>query len=89
MAQSLPSVEIPFNTWVDLYDATGIVVGTKIIIQNIGSAEVDLVESATVPTAAIGKNTLPPREFFTNTAANVGAWAFSGTGSTLQVEESS
>ena len=87
MATSLPSVTIPANTWVDIYDATGIVLGTQIILQNIGSSEVDLVESATQPASSIGHNSLPPREFFTNSASAVGAWGFSLTGSTLQVEE--
>ena len=87
MATSLPSVTIPINTWVDLYDATGIVAGTQLIIQNIGSSEVILVESSTQPTSATGHNSLPPREYLTNSASNVGAWAFSDLGTTLQVEE--
>ncbi len=51
MATSLPSVTIPFNTWVDIYAETGITVGAQLIIQNIGSSEAKLVESATEPTS--------------------------------------
>lgn len=87
MAQSLPSVTIKFNEWVDLYAATGIAVGTKIIIQNIGSANAKLSESAAQPLPTVGFNEIPVREFFTNTELNVGAWAFSETGTVLQVEE--
>jgi hypothetical protein len=88
MATSLPRVFLPANTWVDLYLATGIVAGTQLVVQNTGSDEVTLVESATMPiTNSTGFNLLPVREFFTNTAANVGAWAFSSQGSSLQVEE--
>ena len=86
MATSLPSVLIPPNQWVDLYAATGISVGTQIIVQNIGSSEADLTESAAEPISSDGFNPIPPREFFTNAAGNVGAWAFSRDKTTLQVE---
>ena len=89
MATSLTPVELPRNTWVDIYDATGILAGTQVIIQNTGSSEVDLTESATQPgidDGTLGINKIPPRVYFTNLAANVGAWAYSQTGSTLQVE---
>jgi len=87
MAQSLPSINLPVETWVDIYAATGIVAGTKLIIQNTGSSVVKLVESATEPLVDTGYNSLPTREFFTNADANVGAWAKSKTGGSLQVEE--
>lgn len=87
MATSLPSVTIPLNTWVDLYSDTGISIGTQLIIQNIGSSEAILVESASQPTPSIGHNTIPVRSYLTNAASAVGAWAFSETGTTLQVEE--
>jgi len=88
MATSLLPVPIPPNTRVDLYDATGILVGNQLIVQNIGSSEAELTESAAEPDDAAGFNSLVPREFFTNSAANVGAWAFSKLGTILQVEES-
>ncbi len=88
MAQSLPPVNLPVETWVDIYSATSIVAGTKLIIQNTGSSEVKFVESATEPLNDTGYNSLPTREFFTNADANVGAWAKSKTGGSLQVEES-
>ena len=88
MATSLPSVRLPVNTWVDLYAATGITAATKLIIQNTGSSEVILVESATEPQqSTTGFNSLVTRDFFTNNAGNVGAWALSKTGGKLQVEE--
>ena len=90
MATSLPPVRLPPNVWVDIYAETGIVTGTKLIIQNTGSSEADLVESATIPDSpTTGYNSIPTREFFTNADANVGAWAKSKTGGKLQVEESS
>lgn len=86
MATSLPSVPLPPNTWVDLYAATGIVAGTQLVVQNIGSGPAELTESATEPVGTVGFNAIPTREYLTNDAANVGAWAISATGTTLQVE---
>lgn len=88
MAQSLPTVTMKKNTWVDIYNATGITAGTQLIIQNTGESDVNLVESASEPDNSIGHNLLIPTQFFTNTAANVGAWGFSQRGTILQVEES-
>ena len=87
MATSLPPVTLTDNVWVDLYDVTGIVVGTQLIIQNIGSSEALLSESASEPTTVSGYNIIPTRTYLTNTTANIGAWAFSENGTTLQVEE--
>ena len=87
MATSLPPVKIPVNTWVNLYLATGISVGTQIIVQNTGSSEAVLTESATLPVGVVGVNAIIPRAYLTNAATNVGAWAFSQLGTTLQVEE--
>ena len=87
MATSLSPVIIPPTTWVDLYDATSIVVGTQIIIQNTGGSEALLSESATEPDNESGYNAIVPRVYLTNETAADGAWAFSDTGTTLQVEE--
>lgn len=87
MATSLPSVAIPSNVWVDLYAETGIVVGTQLIIQNIGSSEAILSESVAKPIPATGHNIISPRQYLTNAGVAVGAWSFSELGTTLQVEE--
>lgn len=88
MSTSLPPVNLPRNVWIDLYAETGITAGTQLIIQNIGKDEAVLTESATQPTSGYGHNKLPSRDFFTNTASNVGAWAYSSFGTKLQVEAS-
>ena len=85
MATTIPVTIIPPNTWVDLYADTSIVVGTLLNIQNIGSSEVQLTESVGEPSGITGVYLLPVRDFIENTAANVGAWAFSQTGSVVQV----
>ena len=87
MATSLPPVKIPSGTWVDLYSETGISPGTKIIIQNLGDSKVRVSESSTIPTLQSGYNVLSPNGYLTNTASNVGAWAYAHEGTSLQVEE--
>jgi hypothetical protein len=87
MPQSLPSVILPRNKWVDLYAETGITIGTSIIAQNTGKDEIILTESLAEPVGAVGHHKLPTREFFVNSAGNIGAWALSSRGSKLQVEE--
>ena len=86
MATSLLSIPLPPNTWVDLYDATGITIGTQIIIQNIGSSEVKVTESLNEPLDPEGFNLIVARGFVTNADSNIGAWAIAELGSTLQVE---
>ena len=90
MSTSLLPVSLPADTWVDLYLSTGISVGTQLIIQNRRTDEVFLTESAVEPSgliASLGGNPLVGKEFFTNVTGNVGAWAYSYKGGSLQVEE--
>lgn len=90
MSTSLLPVPLPPETWVDLYLSTGISVGTQLIIQNRRTDDVFLTESAVEPSgliADLGGNPLIGKEFFTNVAGNVGAWAYSYKGGSLQVEE--
>ncbi len=87
MAQSLPSVKLESKEWVDLYDATGIVVGTQIIIQNIGDSNVRLVEAASQPSLNGGYNLVVGKNYSTSATAPIGAWAYSHEGTLLQVEE--
>lgn len=87
MATSLPPVIIPPSTWVDLYDETGITIGVQLVIQNTGGSDARLSESATEPDNESGYNTIIPRVYLTNQTSAVGAWGFSDTGTTLQVEE--
>lgn len=86
MSTSLPRVTIPANTWVDLYDATGITVGTQLIIQNTGHDEARLTESASTPTTE-GYNPLGLGDFITSADTPVGAWAYSRLGTALQIAE--
>lgn len=90
MSTSLSPVSLPVETWVDLYAATGITIGVQLIIQNRRTDDVFLSESVSAPTgliADLGGNQLVGKKFFTNTTGNVGAWAYSVKGGSVQVEE--
>ena len=87
MAESLPPISISNNQWVDLYAATGIDSGTSIVVQNTGSNDCALVESDSQPNiSTTGKHIIAPKDHMVNEASNIGAWAFSALGTTLQVE---
>lgn len=91
MATSTPPVTLPSNTWIDIYDATGISVGTQVTIQNTGSNVTLLSESATEPTLTFkqtGFNKVNPDTFLISAETPVGIWAYAKAGSRLQVEES-
>lgn len=79
MAATLPNVVLPANTWVDIYAATGIAVGTKIIVENLGSAPADLVSAATAPTQPVadGFNRCHQRQQKSNEDGDPGAFAIS------------
>lgn len=89
---TLPNVKVPIGEWIDLYSETGLAVGTKIIVQNIGSSPCYLVDSAAEPNIlGTGYNIIQPSDkpnnFLTNSDAPEGAWAYSPLGTTLQVIE--
>lgn len=84
-------VNIPADTWVDLYAASGITVGTQLSAQVQGSGvEVKIQTSATQPTELSGvvlKSSLGMQAV--NKAGSVGEWAYSvGTEAALYVSES-
>ncbi len=86
MAHSLPSVVLPSGTWVDIYLSTGITTGTKIIIQNLGSSTVRLVESSTEPLLTDGFNLISGKDFLESADVPIGVWAYAYSGVSLQVE---
>ena len=85
MANSLPNVTLPEGVWVNLYAATGIAVGTKIIVQNLTPSYVRLCSKATAPTSADGFNAIPFARNAVNQASDAGAWAMSTSGGNLSV----
>lgn len=76
MADTLPNVSLPAGTWVNLYTATGIAVGTQIIVQNICNATVRVATKATAPLVTDGHNIILPGQEKMNPTSASGAWAF-------------
>ena len=80
MSDTLPNTPITAGVWVDVYALTGIAVGTKLIVENVGMCDVYLAVQATQPGPEhndynILKRTGPK---VTNNAGDSGAWAFCG-----------
>ncbi len=85
MADTLNNITLASGTWVNLYTSSGIAVGTKIIVQNIGNGDVYLNTGATTPTSLSAYNVLPETEEKQNSAGDTGAWAFSIRGGNVNV----
>ena len=80
MADTLPNVPLAAGVWTDLYAATGITVGTSILIQNLGSNPIYIHAGPDVPVAPIGPDgfkKLPPGREAVNESGDTGAWALS------------
>lgn len=48
-------VDLPANTWVDVYAEIGEAEGTAMVIQNITGVDVYITESATEPASSFGQ----------------------------------
>jgi len=80
MADTLPNIPLPRNTWVDLYAASGIAVGTRIKVSSlITDAVIRVHTSSTEPAADAGYTPIKALEFATNNAGESGAWAMCKT----------
>ena len=51
MADTLPDVTVPSDSFIDAYSATGITVGTPLLITNKGGYTILAVEAASQPSA--------------------------------------
>lgn len=69
----------------DLYAATGIPVGTQILVQNIGVCDVFLTSQAEEPTDDVAYQILERGEFARNDFNDAGAWAYCFAGGALNV----
>ena len=87
MADTSNNIPLPASTWVDLYAATGITVGTQLLVQNQSTQSCKIYAGATPPadltvnTAAF--KTLPGWQEAKNTDGDTGAWAISLAGDGL------
>ena len=77
MADNLPNTPLVANQATDLYAATGIAVGVKIEVQNIGCADVTLYSQLTSPSVGDGQQIIKRGRYMENDAGDLGAWAIS------------
>ena len=72
----------------NLYAATGIIVGTKVSVQNVASGDVRVNVGAGTPIMGVsGGALLVPGQSGENTQGDSGLWAWSVSGSAVQVVE--
>ena len=83
----MPDVTLNPKTFTDLYAATGISVGTKVLIQNKTRAGVNVFDDAVEPTNPVGGTIIPPVVQAQNKSGDPGAWAYSRVGGVIHVSE--
>jgi len=79
MPDTEPNIPIPHNTWINLYDASELPVGTVIAVQNIGVTDVYLSSSRFEPSEELTAYCVLQRstgQWFRNEEGDVGAWAY-------------
>lgn len=90
MTDTLPNITLPQNAWVDLYDATGIEVGTALSIENIGSHDIYVAVQADEPSAEPTAYNVINRKNgvrLQNNEGDSGAWAYcQAAGAKLNVQ---
>ena len=78
MADTLPSIRLPADTWVNLYQALGIQTTPQLVIQNIGQTRIRYHHGQNPPTSADGFLTREPNKPPIETQASPnGLWAYS------------
>lgn len=77
MPDNLPDVPILSGVALDLYAATGIVVGVKIEVQNIGCSDINLYSQLASPSVGDGHELISRGEYMENDEGDSGAWAIS------------
>lgn len=83
---TLPPVDVPARTMVDINAATGIGSGLALQIQNVLGGVAWLIESTLEPDFnVVSGDKLVPDEILVNDAGAEIVWAYSSTGCTLQV----
>ena len=89
MSATRPDIFIPKDTWVDVYTAANIPVGTRIVIHNKGCGAVFIAESVAAPS---DKRGVPLWGMSTGntaqvTTGSVGVWALADEETYLVVQD--
>lgn len=82
----MANVILPAETYVDLYAATGIAVGTSIRVVTLTPNTVQLFSTAATPVPSDDVFPLPFRSSVENGAGDPGAWARSVSSGAVDVE---
>ena len=88
MADTLPNIPVTSNVWTDVYATTGIPVGTPIIIDNVGAADVYFTEQIPQPSPDHDAYRVIKRRCCEAVGSDVapgGVWVFTPVGATGKV----
>ena len=87
MTDTLSNITLQENEWTDIYAATGISVGTKIAVENVGNTDIQLTTLATEPPKDYNAYVVCRRNGpnYENDTGDSGAWAFCITTGKLNV----
>ena len=82
MADTIPNIPLPANTYIDLYDALeqmgfGMPVGTRLYVQNLGRDQIRLFTKNVEPDDQDGYVILERNLQASNEIGDSGAWAYS------------
>ena len=77
MSLTIPNVKLVADTWTDIYAATSITVGKKILLQNLGGSNVRLATKATTPVSGTGFKRVESGQQATNESGSTGEWVLS------------
>jgi len=79
MPDTLENIPIPVNEWVDLYDLSGITVGSEVSVQNVGVCDLYLAVQASQPEKPHNSYKIIQRKngiSYTSIPDDSGLWAF-------------
>ncbi len=82
MPDTLLNIPIPLNDWVNLYDLSGLTVGSEVSVQNIGVCDLYIAVQATQPTKKHNAYKIIQRKngiLYNSIPDDSGLWAFCNT----------
>ncbi len=83
MTDTLENIKLTANVWTDLYSITGITVGSKIVVQNIGACDVSLSSQETKPGDENATQIVQRGKWVSNDFNDAGAWAYCNSSGAL------
>ena len=85
---AIPPLVVVQGQWINLYAATGITVGTQVIVQNFQSnALIAVSDTASAPTETDGRVAVYQGQFYQNDSGDLGLWAYCSGRGLISVQE--